>query len=261
MLTELIVCLPLGILTYFRFIDWKVAGITLFSFYWLPKCIFVNLLNHTHPQVITHSNVTKIRNNDLVNEIALTFDDVPYYGTDNMEKIVASLDKYNMKGTFFVISDYVTDNNTRDKLVNMVKNGHQLANHGKTNTMHLALSHKTLDQEIGECDRFIKEIYSLAGKDLPSKMFYRPGCGAFNQRVIDLAQSYNYRLALGSVYPNDPMIRSSWINYYYIIAHMEKNDVVIMHDRNWTPWMLEKLLGYMKSKSFKSVTLDDLIQN
>ncbi len=257
MLTELLVIVPLWFLWYFKIVNWKLAGIILFSFYWLPKCFFVKLLNHSYPDVVTHSN-NNIEDN-VIKNVALTFDDVPYHGTTNLEKIVTILDKYNMKGTFFVISDYASDDNTKKMLISMVKNGHQLANHGKSNSMHLILPHNVLKDEISNCDHLIKEIYFSAKIDLPSKMFYRPGCGAFNQRVIDLAQSHNYKLALGSVYPNDPVIRSSWINYYYIISHIEENDVVIMHDRKWTPFMLEKLLEFMQKKSFKSVSMTDLI--
>ena len=252
MLTESLVIGPLCILLFTGIINWKITGIITFSFYWLPKCFFVKSLNYAYPEVVTHSN----KNN---NQIALTFDDVPYYGTNNLKKIVASLDEYNMKGTFFVISDYVSDSETKKILIEMVKNGHQLANHGKTNSMHLTLGHNVLKNEITECDHVIKEIYLMANKELPKKMFYRPGCGAFNQRVIDLAKSYDYTLALGSVYPNDPMVRSSLVNYYYIITHLEQNDVVIMHDRSWTPDMLDMLLKYMNKKSYRSVTLDEFI--
>lgn len=94
-----------------------------------------------------------------------------------------------------------------------------------------------------------------AGKELPKKMFYRPGCGLLNQRVIDLAKSYNYTVALGSVYPNDPVFRIPWINYHYVRAHLEPNDVVIMHDRKWTPSMLDMLLEHMNKKSYKFLLL------
>lgn len=256
MVTELFFFVPLCVMSYLKIIDWKFTGLLMFSVYWLPKCFFVKSLNHMYPSVLTHQ-----KNNDddtnTMKQIALTFDDVPYYGTKNLEKLVALLDKHNMKGTFFVISDYASDVDTKKILVEIVKNGHQLANHGKTNSMHLMLSQKKLEEEIIHCDHLIKEIYFMANVELP-RMFYRPGCGAFNQRVIDLAESHNYTLALGSVYPNDPVMRFSWINYHYIVAHLEKNDVVIMHDREWTPKMLEMLLEYMKKESFKSVTLSKL---
>jgi hypothetical protein len=93
---------------------------------------------------------------------------------------------------------------------------------------------------------------------LPKKMFYRPGCGLFNQRMIEITESLNYNLALGTVYPNDPVVCSSIINYYYLICHIEKGDIVILHDRKWTAPMLQWLLPWMISKSLKSVILDDV---
>jgi peptidoglycan/xylan/chitin deacetylase (PgdA/CDA1 family) len=258
MLTKLAIILMLSTVYFTRIVNFNILLLLLFTVYWMPKCIIIKASNYLYPQVVTHS--TKLVNSEI-KTIALTFDDVPYYNTENLETIVSLLDKYNMKGTFFVISNYVTSEKARNILVKMVANGHQLGNHGKRNIMHLLLPKRYLQEEIGECDHLIREIYNLAGKKVPNKMVYRPGCGAFNQRLIDIAQSYGYTVTLGSVYPNDPIMRLPLINYYYIVSHLEGNDIVITHDRDWTPRMLEMLLGYMQRNAYKSVTVNDLISN
>lgn len=245
MLTELALFSPLIVLKYYNCIGWWTIIPILIVYYWLPKCIFVKFLNTFFPSIITHSQH---------NNIALTFDDVPY---GSCHEIVQLLDQYDMKGTLFVISNYINEGN-KHILINAVKNGHQLANHGRTNSMHALLGILDLQTEIDICDKMIKDIYEEAGVKLPNKMFYRPGCGLFTQSMLTIVNGCNYNLALGSVYPNDPIIFCSLINYYYLINHIERGDIIILHDRKWTIGLLQKLLPWMTKNNYKSITLDSL---
>lgn len=217
--------------------------------YWIPKWLILDLMmERLYPKIL-------FRQKEVTgNRIALTFDDMPY---GSHEQIIQLLDKHNMKGTFFVISDYFNEQN-RQIFVDAVKNGHQLGNHGKTNSMHALHSKDKLSHEIDSCDNLIRQIYNEANVELPQLMCYRPGCGLFNQMMLDLVGQNNYTLTLGSVYPNDPMMPSSIINYHYLVAHIEAGDIVILHDRSWTPPLLERLLIWLTSNGFHSVTVNDL---
>jgi len=239
-------------LYWFNFIRLYTFTTILITVYWLPKWLFLELfMDIFYPTVVTRKK--GIYWGFEQKYIALTFDDAPY---GSHEEIIKVLDMYNMKGTFFVISDYINSSNWQI-LVNAVKNGHQLANHGKTNSIHAIKSMESLKKEIAVCDLLIVEIYKEAGVELP-QMFYRPGCGAFTDQMIKHVESLDYKLALGSVYPNDPSIRSSFINYHYIINHLENGDVVILHDRKWTVSLLHKLLPYLNEYGYHAVTLHEL---
>jgi peptidoglycan/xylan/chitin deacetylase (PgdA/CDA1 family) len=235
--------------------------------YWIPR-ILISYLNRVYPQILTHNPLSK--------NIALTFDDVPYNGTDNLEKICDILEKNNMRGTFFIMSDNVNDAVTK-KLIDIVKRGHQLGNHGRKDIMHYLLDDIELFNEIVMCDDIIKCIYRQADIPLPKIMLYRPGCGLFNDQMIKIAEGLGYKLALGSVYPNDPLVRIPIINYYYLKWHIINGDIVILHDRDWTispkfmQWkfsqsnvspeyisMLEMLMYDLQSNNLKSVTVDNL---
>jgi peptidoglycan/xylan/chitin deacetylase (PgdA/CDA1 family) len=257
MFTESLIIVPILCLIYYEYIQWYIGLIVLSTMYWIPKFIIIKTLNKLYPDILTHRDYS-CSFGSYSKPISLTFDDVPYEGGfENTNKIVKILDKYKMKGTFFVISDYVKTQKHRNLLVQMVKSGHQLGNHGKTNSMHALLSREKLIVEMDTCDRLIREIYSEANRTwLLNTMVYRPGCGLFHKGMIELCKEKNYRLALGSVYPNDPIVQSSMINYYYLINHIEAGDIVILHDRAWTPDLLEKLMTYLVENKFRSVTLD-----
>jgi peptidoglycan/xylan/chitin deacetylase (PgdA/CDA1 family) len=231
-------------LSYQGIIPFHVVVLLFALCYWLPKPVVIQSLNYFYPSVLTH-----VESND----IALTFDDAPY-GSES--EILDLLNRWNQKATFFIISDNITPLN-RPTLVKMVKDGHQLGNHGKTNSMHALKSSNRLRHEIEICDQAIRSIYVEAKVDLPERMVYRPGCGLFTSSMIELVESMNYRLALGSVYPNDPIVRIGVINYYYLLGHLERKDIIILHDRTWTIPLLKRLLPKLEDLNIKSVTLSN----
>jgi peptidoglycan/xylan/chitin deacetylase (PgdA/CDA1 family) len=261
MVTEIVLLLPLCILWYAGYINWIVIITIVVFCYWLPKWFFISLLaERLYPNIVVRNNL--VADKFIGKVIALTFDDVPY---GDHARIIKLLDKYSMKGTFFVISgDIKTEEETGIRsetygcLVDAVKKGHQLGNHGKTDSMHAIKSNESLEYEISHCDTLIKQIYKSAEINLPTNMVYRPGCGAFTTSMLRIANRLGYKLALGSVYPNDPIMISSLINYYYLINHIEKGDIVILHDRTWTVPLLEMLLPWLTENNYTSVTVDIL---
>lgn len=252
MVTELIIFAPLILLYYLKIINLKFILILLFLIYWIPKPIVIGSIEYFFPKVVTREKINTI--NTFGKKIAITIDDVPY---GNFKEIVSLLDNYNMKATFFVISDYINEQNEND-LINAIKNGHQLGNHGKTNSMHLLKGSTNLLNEIKICDEKIEYLYWKADKKITNRV-YRPGCGLFNNRMIQLAEQTKHKLVLGSVYPNDPIMIIPYINYLYLKLHTEPGDIVIIHDRKWTPKTLKYYLEWLQQNNFRSVILDELI--
>lgn len=246
MVVEVLLLVPLLVMCYFGVVSLKTVIAMALFIYWIPKWFFISLLEKGYPEIVT-------RNNTLAKTVALTFDDLPY---GSHEEIIQRLDNYNTKATLFIISGQITPKN-EEVFVKAVKNGHQLGNHGKTNSMHALKSNDALQEEIDDCDKTIRRIYTKAGVTLP-EMYYRPGCGVFTDSMLQVVKDSGYKLALGSVYPNDPMIPSGVLNYYYLISHLEHGDVVILHDRSWTVTLLDHLLVWMKDNNYKSVTLNTL---
>lgn len=248
MVIEVVLLIPLLALYHYKIISgYTIVSVALFV-YWIPKFFFIRLLESNYPEIVTRKQ--------HMWKVALTFDDVPYGA---FQQILQVLDDNEMKGTFFVISGDVDDDTYR-LLIKAVQNGHQLANHGLTNSMHVLKSKANLENEISSCQNLITEIYKLAGIELPKKQFYRPGCGLFNRQMLDTVKEFGLITALGSVYPNDPMIPFDIVNYLYLINHIEGGDVVVLHDRTWTPSMLIQLIEWMQINKLSSVTMNELLE-
>lgn len=222
------------------------------TFYWLPKLIVNDNFLDRWPRILSRSTNEQ---SNRTKKIALTFDDLPY---GSHAELVKKLNDFDMRATLFVISGYVNDNN-RQVLIDAVKSGHDLGNHGRTNRRHASLSLADLESEIDDCDELIRSIYAEARMALPEIKTFRPGCGFFNDAMIKMVEQKGYRLTLGSVYPHDPHVPSGWINYYYLTWHIEAGDIVILHDRSWTLTMLDLLLPWMVKNGYESVTVSELM--
>jgi len=208
--------------------------------YWIPKwLLFVG--DMLFPDVITRCS-----NKD----VALTIDDVPSATTAELLQII---DQHAVPATLFVISGQVRETD-KQLLINAVKSGHALGNHGHFDRMHARLSTEEFKKEVLACDKLINEIYNAA-KIIRSCKLFRPGCGVFTTNMLRILTNMGYTVVLGSVYPHDVAIRSNIINSWFIRRKLEPSHIIILHDRVWTLDLLRDILPWTKLKGFNFETL------
>ena len=87
--------------------------------------------------------------------------------------------------------------------------------------------------------------------------WYRPGCGFFNQRMIDQVHQEECQLVIGDSYPHDPQIPFWWINYWYLRWKIEPNSIIILHDLARTIPLLKQLIPVLKEQGYQFVTLSE----
>jgi len=225
--------------------------------YLLPKSIIKFLASKydtIHFFIPNRSEIISTSSSDditCVKNVLLTFDDVPY-DEDSFSKLLDILRTFREKAIFFVISSQINESNSH-LLVRAIKEGHCLSNHGVYNHYHCFRSYETVKYEIEACQNHIRQIYWNAQKEYPKLHFFRPGGGIMNSTIQQICSELNMIPLLGSVYPHDPHIRSTDMNLWYIQYHLEENDILILHDRIWTPVLLQKLLKWMHKNNFRTV--------
>lgn len=178
----------------------------------------------------------------------LTIDDVPWK-IDTLNDALQILQDNNCTATFFINSYLVTSSEHRALLIQAVQQGHHLGNHGEKHKLHILLNETELTLEIENCQLLIEDIYSAAGKPLPPVKYYRPTCGLVNATVQSYCRRNNYKIVLGSNFPSDPRVRLPYLNHYYIQKHFSSHDIIILHDRPWTPELLRRLCAQIKTQS------------
>jgi peptidoglycan/xylan/chitin deacetylase (PgdA/CDA1 family) len=195
--------------------------------------------------------------------VALTIDDSP---SDHTRAILKTLAASGAHATFFVIGSQVAGR--EDVLRDIVRAGHELANHGMYDQPATDLTTEELEEQIKETQLYIDNAYLAWGKEPPApgkygrgERYYRPGSGFFSERIRGVARRLGYRVVLGSIYPHDAQIGWAWLNARHVLSMLSPGGIIICHDRrSWTEPMLRRVLPEMKRRGYEAVTLTELLE-
>ncbi|KAK4240699.1 carbohydrate esterase [Achaetomium macrosporum] len=223
-----------------------------------PPSFLVRLLSHRWTDVLFR--VWLPRSKPLV---ALTIDDAP---SDHTRAILAALAAGSAHATFFVIGSQVAGR--EDILREIIRGGHELANHGMRDEPARGLGTAELERQLREVQGMIEEAYRAEGREPPppgtegrGRRYYRPGSGFFSSRIRGVARRLGYRVVLGSIYPHDAQIGWAWVNARHILSMLSPGGIIVCHDRrSWTEPMLRRVLSEMKKRGYQAVTLSELLK-
>lgn len=175
------------------------------------------------------------------NTVTLTFDDGP--DPKYTEEVLAVLDKYHVKATFFVLGGNAK---AYPKLIKeMIAHGHNVENHSMT---HPKLSHLTaaqINQQIAGTNQIIKD---LTGR---SPVCLRPPYGMHNKLVDQIAHQNGLQVINWDWNSFDYERRGSEAIFKEVTTHAKSGFVILMHDggpRQQTVDALPKIIEYYRSK-------------
>jgi peptidoglycan-N-acetylglucosamine deacetylase len=183
--------------------------------------------------------------------IALTIDDAPDGKTTS--RILDVLDRHDVTATFFIITDRVPGN--EEILHRMLRAGHELGNHTTADIHSIGLSTPAFEQDLVKADAILKTFVQ--------PQWLRPAGGWYNPEMIGVAQKYNYKVALGSIFPYDTNISSPWFATQFILANAQPGGIIVIHDSgDWgksTAETLDQVLPKLKERGYKVVNLSTMM--
>jgi len=184
--------------------------------------------------------------------VALTFDDGPdpsYTGP-----ILDILKEKQVSATFFVLGEGVEANS--ELLRRMLKEGHEIGNHGYTHDYSQRYSqYKTLE-EIRHTD---KVVYAATGVHT---YFYRPPGGFKSKSVMDCINKNGYEVILWSADSSD--WREPGVNRIKknVLSNVSPGGIVLFHDgggtRSQTVEALGQVIDQLRANGYRIVTLREL---
>ncbi|KAH6665529.1 carbohydrate esterase family 4 protein [Halenospora varia] len=182
--------------------------------------------------------------------IALTIDDAPSPYTST---ILDLLKEYNATATFFTIGSQISDSAAYPALLHrMVKEGHEVGNHGMRDEPAISLP-------LTELQRQVKEVEGMLPVNESGRKWFRPGSGFFNAGMIEVARKMGYKLVLGSVYPHDAQVKSAGWNSRHVLSMVRPGGVIIMHDRRgYSVEQLRLVLNSLTRKGWRVVNLGEM---
>jgi peptidoglycan/xylan/chitin deacetylase (PgdA/CDA1 family) len=83
--------------------------------------------------------------------------------------------------------------------------------------------------------------------------------------MLSILQKHDYQCALGSVYPFDPQLGSSWFTTRYVLWKVKPGSIIVLHDFDSrgerTAVALDTILPELTRRGYSVVTLSELVDS
>lgn len=180
--------------------------------------------------------------------VALTFDDGP--DAKVTPQILATLQKYDAKATFFMVGKNVSKNAPIVKQI--YDGGHEIGNHTSNHKKLTALSIAGVKQEVNSTSN---AIYAAIGQ-YPT--VFRPPYGATNDQVRSVMTIPSILWSIDTLdwkHHNPDKILA------YVKASVKDGSIILMHDIHQTTANgLDNVLLYLQKQGYEFVTVSEILQ-
>lgn len=185
-------------------------------------------------------------------KVAITFDAA--WGDEDAEEILQTLDKYQVKATFFMVGDWMRK--YPDLVKKLAEAGHDVANHSNKHP-HVNEMHKeAIKKDIMDAH---EEIQKLTGQ---SCYLYRPPYGEYNNKVLEAAEECHYYTIQWDVDSIDwkgydaPTIVNKVLQH----KHLGDGSIILLHNgAKHTAEALPQIIQGLKDKGYEIVPISELI--
>ncbi len=181
--------------------------------------------------------------------VALTFDDGPSYGTAN-DSILDTLEKYDVRATFFMIGSNVLEH--PDNLKRKVNLGMELGNHTYAHTKY---GESITADDIKKCSDAIKDVTG----QYPTA-FRSPG-GMTTKTIKDECAKENMSLYLWNVDTEDWKSHSAPAIISQTLNNIQDGDIILMHEiYDATAEAIKTIIPRLIKKGYQIVSCQELIE-
>ena len=213
-----------------------------------------NSLNFQNNTITANSTInnTSITFSSDKKYVSLSFDAA--WGAVDTIHILDTLDKFNVKVTFFMTGGWV--NEYPDMVKEIYSRGHDLGNHSQN---HKKMSELNTTEQKQELQSVTDKVKELTGYDM---FLFRPPYGDYNSTLINTAYSLNYYPIQWSVdsldwkdYGVDNIIKT-------VTTHkaLDNGAIILMHNgAKYTAQALESVITNLQNQGYTLVPISELI--
>ena len=183
-------------------------------------------------------------------KVALTFNCAD--GDEDVVSILSTLEKYNIKATFFPLGIWVKAH--PDSLKRIYEKGHEIGNHSFSHADCVTLTRTEIYDEIIKCNEAVK---SVTGK---CPVLFRAPSGSYDNKTIESAESAGMTVIQWSVDSVDWRNNSADEIYDRVVNKAEAGDIIQFHTGTAsTAAVLERIITELLNRGFSFVTVGELI--
>ena len=183
-------------------------------------------------------------------KISITIDAA--WGDESTLSILDTLDKYNVRATFFLVGSWV--DKYPNQVVEIDKRGHEIGNHSTTHPKMSTLSNEQIIKELTVTEKKISDIT----KKKPN--LFRPPFGDYNDSLINVAKDLGYYTIQWDIDSLDwrelgiePVVDK-------VLKNVSSGSIILFHNnakyiKEYLPIIIERL----QDKGFDIVPVSELI--
>ncbi|MBQ3145030.1 MAG: polysaccharide deacetylase family protein [Clostridia bacterium] len=184
------------------------------------------------------------------NKVALTINCA--WNADDIDSILETLSKNEVKATFFMVGDWVSK--FQDAVKKIYESGNEIANHSESHAHVNNLGYEENVEQIIECS---DRIQVITGK--PTTL-YRGPYGEYNDTVIKAAQNSNHIMIQWNIDSLDYKGITGEQMWERIEPKLDKGSIILMHNGTEnTALSLDMIINNIKQKGYNLVTVSELI--
>ncbi|AGB40687.1 putative xylanase/chitin deacetylase [Halobacteroides halobius DSM 5150] len=174
------------------------------------------------------------------------------WGQEYLPKMLDTLDKYDVKATFFFVGTWVKK--FPELVKEIKKRGHELGNHGIKHLHPKQLSKDKLINLIKENEKLIQKV-----ADYKTDLF-APPYGEVDKQVAQVAAEIGYKTIMWSTDTIDWQRPSSQVIIKRVLNKIEAGGIVLMHPTKPTAKALPTIINKLEDKGYSLVTVSQLLE-
>lgn len=172
-----------------------------------------------------------------------------YWGTDEVYRMLDTLDEYGAKATFFIGGVWADDN--VDCLKEIVARGHEIGSHGYFHKDCTTLTEEQTAEEINLSRRF---LLLAAGVEVD---LFAPPSGAYNETTVKVCNDLGMKVILWSKDTVDWRDKDESLCYRRATEGVSGGDFILMHPMPATAQALPRILQYYRENGLRAVTVTE----
>lgn len=195
--------------------------------------------------LIVKSNQFILEECQQQNTILMTFDDIPD-NTKNTEKFRKVLNKYNIKGLFFINGYYVKKYHKYNLIKNLFNDNHVIGTHTFSHPALTQLNNFNVLRELYDNELIIRNLINKR------PLYFRPPYFDYNENIITLMETFNYKLITANMNPQDWSLKNKTLIYNFYLENLKQNKsyISLLHAQiKESAEILEKIIIYIKTKT------------
>ena len=177
--------------------------------------------------------------------VSLTFD-INWAEKDNLESILNILDKYNVKGTFFIMGGWVNySEDNINKLIEINKRGNEIGNHSYMHPGFTKITFEKMKEELKKTDDIIEKY---TGKK--PELFRFPS-GEYNKDCFEKVRGLGYTCIQWDTDSVDWKELGADVEYNRVMKKVKPGSIMLFHNNaKYTPENLEKIINELQKQGY-----------